>query len=50
MAIRDYIERYAYPVKVRGLLDTFEDILKFYNLAVIYAIAIEEAIKNLTAT
>lgn len=28
MAIRDYIERYAYPVKVRGLLDTFEDILE----------------------
>ena len=27
-AIRDYIERYAYPVKVRGLLDTFEDILE----------------------
>ncbi len=26
-AIRDYIERYAYPIKVRGLLDTFEDIL-----------------------
>ena len=28
MAIRDYIEKYAYPVKVRGLLDTFEDILE----------------------
>lgn len=27
LAIRDYIERYAYPIKVRGLLDTFEDIL-----------------------
>lgn len=27
MAIRDYIERYAYPVKVRDLLGTFEDIL-----------------------
>lgn len=27
-AIRDYIERYAYPIKVRGLLETFEDILK----------------------
>ncbi len=26
-AIRDYIERYAYPIKVRGLIDTFEDIL-----------------------
>lgn len=26
-AIRDYIERYAYPVKVRDLLNTFEDIL-----------------------
>lgn len=26
-AIKDYIERYAYPIKVRGLLDTFEDIL-----------------------
>lgn len=28
MAIKDYIERYAYPVKVRGLLETFEDILE----------------------
>lgn len=28
MAIRDYIEKYAYPVKVRGLLETFEDILE----------------------
>ena len=27
-AIRDYIERYAYPIKVRDLLDTFEDILE----------------------
>ncbi len=27
-AIKDYIERYAYPIKVRGLLDTFEDILE----------------------
>lgn len=27
-AIRDYIERYAYPIKVRGLIDTFEDILE----------------------
>lgn len=27
-AIRDYIERYAYPIKVRGLLETFEDILE----------------------
>lgn len=26
-AIRDYIARYAYPIKVRALLDTFEDIL-----------------------
>lgn len=26
-AIKDYIERYAYPIKVRGLLETFEDIL-----------------------
>ena len=30
-AIRDYIERYAYPIKVRGLLDTFEDILEDVN-------------------
>lgn len=30
-AIKDYIERYAYPIKVRGLLDTFEDILKDIN-------------------
>ena len=28
LAIKDYIERYAYPIKVRGLLDTFEDILE----------------------
>lgn len=27
-AIKDYIERYAYPVKVRELLETFEDILE----------------------
>lgn len=27
-AIKDYIERYAYPIKVRGLLETFEDILE----------------------
>ncbi len=26
-AIKDYIERYAYPIKVRGLLETFEHIL-----------------------
>ena len=26
-AIRDYIERYAYPIKVRGLLETFEAML-----------------------
>ncbi len=26
-AIRDYIERYAYPIKVQSLLDTFEDLL-----------------------
>ena len=30
-AIKDYIERYAYPIKVRGLLDTFEDILEDVN-------------------
>lgn len=30
-AIRDYIERYAYPIKVRGLLETFEDILEDVN-------------------
>ena len=35
---------------IHGLSDTFEDILKFYNLAVIYAVSIEEAIKNLIAT
>lgn len=28
LAIKDYIERYAYPIKVRGLLNTFEDILE----------------------
>ena len=27
MAIQDYIERYAFPIKVRDLLATFEDIL-----------------------
>ena len=27
MAIQDYIARYAYPIKVRALLETFEDIL-----------------------
>lgn len=27
-AIKDYIERYAYPIKVRDLLETFEDILE----------------------
>ncbi len=27
MAVQDYIERYAYPIKVRDLLKTFEDIL-----------------------
>lgn len=31
LAIRDYIERYAYPIKVRGLLETFEDILEDVN-------------------
>lgn len=35
---------------IHGLLDTFEDIRKFYNLAVLYAISIEEAIKDLTIT
>lgn len=30
-AIKDYIERYAYPIKVRGLLNTFEDILEDVN-------------------
>lgn len=30
-AIKDYIARYAYPIKVRGLLDTFEDILEDVN-------------------
>lgn len=28
LAIKDYIARYAYPLKVRALLKTFEDILK----------------------
>mgnify|MGYP000268962371 CR=1 FL=1 len=31
LAIRDYIERYAYPIKVRGLLETFEDIIEDVN-------------------
>ena len=30
-AIKDYIARYAYPIKVRDLLDTFEDILEDVN-------------------
>jgi hypothetical protein len=30
-AIKDYIKRYAYPIKVRGLLDTFEAILEDVN-------------------
>ena len=30
-AIRDYIGRYAYPIKVRGLLETFEAILDDVN-------------------
>ena len=30
-AIKDYIARYAYPIKVRGILDTFEDILEDVN-------------------
>ena len=30
-AIRDYIERYAYPIKVRALLETFEAILDDVN-------------------
>lgn len=28
IAIRDYIERYAYPIKVRALLETFDSILQ----------------------
>lgn len=35
---------------IHGLSDTFDDIRKFYNLAVLYAISIEEAIKDLTVT
>lgn len=31
IAIRDYIARYAYPIKVRALLETFEDILEDVN-------------------
>ena len=27
-AIKDYMERYAYPIKVRSLLETFDDILE----------------------
>lgn len=30
-AIKDYINRYAYPIKVRDLLETFEDILDDVN-------------------
>ena len=30
-AIKDYIERYAYPIKVRDLLETFDDILEDVN-------------------
>ena len=35
---------------IHGLSDTFEDIRKFYTIAVIYVIALEEAIKDLTIT
>ena len=35
---------------IHGLSDTFEDIRKFYNLAVIYVIALESAIIALTDT
>jgi hypothetical protein len=35
---------------LHGLSDTFEDIRKFYTIAVIYVIALEEAIKDLTIT
>lgn len=31
IAIKDYINRYAYPIKVRDLLETFEDILDDVN-------------------
>lgn len=31
IAIKDYIKRYAYPIKVRDLLSTFEDILDDVN-------------------
>lgn len=35
---------------VNGLSDTFNDIQKFYDIAVIYVMALEEAIKELTNT
>ena len=35
---------------VNGLSDTFNDIQKFYDIAVIYVVALEEAIENLTNT
>lgn len=34
---------------INGLSDTFEDIRKFYNKAIIYVMALEEAIESLTA-
>lgn len=35
---------------VNGLSDTFNDIQKFYDIAVIYVVALEEAIEKLTNT
>lgn len=34
---------------INGLSDTFEDLQRFYNKAVIYVIALEESIRSLTA-
>lgn len=48
MAIRDYIEKYAYPVKVRGLLETFEDILEdVENFSSATLEALEKSMKHL---
>lgn len=35
---------------INGLSDTFEDIQKFYNKAIIYVVALEKSIRSLTAT
>ena len=50
-AIRDYIERYAYPVKVRELLGTFEAILSDVNeYSKVYSARLNERLNRLGET